>query len=322
MDVRNFANLKKKLAKEPNKKETGTQKPVDEFFQRDEGPSSAIPAAVGGAEAGGDGIAATKRKAVGKTVVPAGKKLKKGDAGKKAPPVLIVDEHSSSEPSVVAATTPSKPLSVEVGIPRENVQFSLVKGTAIMHGTVDPREFLKGATPELDRAFLSRLDDEALNSKILRSSLTACISLGEQVRRVEGLCLQKAQQDETLKKLVHDNAAAVREMARLEETLRQERVAAEKAKAEARAEGMAEAEKTAAEAAKKAAEAAKEGVVAKAREDAVAAEGWNAEDRKRWLVLVVEASVDEWNTGPDAEWLAWKGKDYYEGGEFFTQALV
>ncbi|CAH9086280.1 unnamed protein product [Cuscuta europaea] len=117
-------------------------------------------------------------------------------------------------------------------------------------------------------------------------------------------------------------------MARLEETLRKERVKAEKAKVEARAEGMAEVEKSAAEAAKKAAEdaeAAKEGAVAKAREDDVAAftaEGWKSEDRKQWLASVVEASVDEWTTGPDAEWLARKGNDYYDGGKFFTQALI
>ncbi|CAH9114645.1 unnamed protein product [Cuscuta europaea] len=200
-----------------------------------------------------------------------------------------------------------------------------------MHGTVDPREFMKGATPELDRAFLSRLDDEALDSKILRSSLTACIALGEQARRVETLRLQKAQQDETLKKLVHDNAAAVRDMSRLEETLWQERAEAEKAQTEARAKGMAEDEKTAAEAAKKAAEdaedaaAAKEGAVAKAQEDAVVAftaEGWKAEDQKQWLASVVEATVDYWVGSPSAEWLARKGKEYYDRGEFFTQALV
>ncbi|CAH9089543.1 unnamed protein product [Cuscuta europaea] len=233
MDVRNFAGFKKKLAKESNKKETGTQKPVDEFLPREAEPSSAVPA---DAEAGGiqAAAAATKRKAMGKGVVPVGKKPKKGDAGKKAPLVLIVDEHSSSEPPVGVMTVPSNPPPAQLdegGFPRENVQFSLVKGTTIMHGTVDPMEFLRGATPELDRAALSRLDDETLDSKILRSSLTACIALGKQVQRVEESRLQKAQQDETLTKLVHDNAAAVREMARLEETLRQERVEAKKADA-------------------------------------------------------------------------------------------
>ncbi|CAH9083382.1 unnamed protein product [Cuscuta europaea] len=153
----------------------------------------------------------------------------------------------------------------EVALPRENIQFSLIKGTAIVHGTVDPKEFLRGATPSLDKAALSRLEDDTLDSKILRASLTACIGLGEQICRVEELRLQKAEQDETLKRLVKDNAAAVRDMARLEETLRQTEQKLEAARVEARAE----AEKTAAEVAKKAAEeaeAAKEEAVAKARE--------------------------------------------------------
>ncbi|CAH9114474.1 unnamed protein product [Cuscuta europaea] len=120
--------------------------------------------------------------------------------------------------------TSSNPLSEQMGegaLPRENVQFSIIKGTAIMHGTVDPKEFLIGATPQLDKAALSRYEDDALESKILRASLTACIGLGEQIRRVENLRLQKVQSDETLKKLVMENAAVVRQMARLEETLRQ-----------------------------------------------------------------------------------------------------
>ncbi|CAH9114647.1 unnamed protein product [Cuscuta europaea] len=110
MDVRNFVGLKKKLAKELKKKETGTQNPVDEFFQRDEGPSSAVAAAIGGAEAGGDQVAAAKRKAAGKAVVPRGKKLKKGGAEKKATPVVAVDEHSSSEPRLRRRRPPPSPL--------------------------------------------------------------------------------------------------------------------------------------------------------------------------------------------------------------------
>ncbi|CAH9095690.1 unnamed protein product [Cuscuta europaea] len=204
-----------------------------------------------------------------------------------------------------------------------------------MHGTVDPNEFLRGATPSLDKAALSRLEDDALDSKILRASLTTCIGLGEQIRRVEELRLQKAEQDETLKRLVKDNAAAVRDMAKLEETLQQTEQKVEAARVEARAEGKAEAEKAVVEAAKKAveeAEVAKEEVVAKAwedadakaREDAVAAfvaEGWKVDDQKQWLASVVEATVDDWVTGPGAEWLARKGKEYYDGGEYFTQAL-
>ncbi|CAH9071010.1 unnamed protein product, partial [Cuscuta epithymum] len=68
MDVSNFAALKKKLAKEPKKKkETGFQKPVDEFFKNDgasqvpegEGPSKAVDS---GAGAGGSKGEELKRK--------------------------------------------------------------------------------------------------------------------------------------------------------------------------------------------------------------------------------------------------------------------
>ncbi|CAH9118165.1 unnamed protein product, partial [Cuscuta europaea] len=134
MDVKNFVGFKKKSAKEPKKKEAGTQKPVDKFFPREVEPSSVVPV---------DAVVATaKRKAADKGVEPVGKKPKRGDAGKKAPPVLIVDEHSTSEPPVVVATAPSNPPPTqmgELGLPREDIQFSLIKGTVIVHGTVDPK---------------------------------------------------------------------------------------------------------------------------------------------------------------------------------------
>ncbi|CAH9070695.1 unnamed protein product [Cuscuta europaea] len=185
-----------------------------------------------------------------------------------------------------------------------------------MHDTVEPKGFLKGITSEMDRAALGTYDDDALQNKILRASLTACIALGEQARRFDEWRLQKAQQDESLKKLIHDNADAVRQMMNLEEELRQAKAEAERA----RAEGKAKAEKAAAEAAQKAleeAEAVKAEAVAKAREDAIAVfllEGWKAEGHKDWVASVLEASADEWVKGPGAMWLAWKGEDYYAGG--------
>ncbi|CAH9070413.1 unnamed protein product [Cuscuta europaea] len=267
----------------------------------------------------------------GKDVAPVGKKSKKGDAGRKDPLVLIIDGQSASDPPVMVVMAPAHPPSAQQGegdLSREDIQFSLIKGTAIVHGTVDPKEFLRGATPSLDKASLSRLEDDALDNKILRSSLTACIALSKQVRRAEQLRLQKAEQDETLRRLVHDNADAARQMARLEESPRQAEQKLEAAKVETRAEGRAEAEKAAAEAAKKAAdeaEAVKEVAIAKAQEEAVAAfvaEGWKAEGYNQWLSSAVGASVDEWCEGPDVEWLARKGKEYYDGGEFFTHALI
>ncbi|CAH9120129.1 unnamed protein product [Cuscuta europaea] len=112
-------------------------------------------------------------------------------------------------------------------------------------------------------------------------------------------------------------------MAMLEESLRQMTL-----RAEAADWGKAEAERSAAEAlerAAKEAEAAKADAVAKAQEDALSgflAGGWRAEEHKQWLSSVMESSVDEWCDGPGVEWVSRKGKQYYDGGEFFTQALI
>ncbi|CAH9097592.1 unnamed protein product [Cuscuta europaea] len=181
MNVKGFAGLKKKSAKEPKKKEACVQKPVDEFFPKG-GEPSAVPADVV--------PAAAKRKATGKDVAPAGKKPKKAEAGKKTPPVLVVDEHSSSSPLIATATAPSNPPSGD--FPREIVQFSL-RGTAVMHDTVDPKAFLGGITSEMDREALGTYDDDALENRILRCSLTAYIALGEQTQRGKVLRLEKAQ---------------------------------------------------------------------------------------------------------------------------------
>ncbi|CAH9082529.1 unnamed protein product, partial [Cuscuta epithymum] len=142
--------------------------------------------------------------------------------------------------------------------PRENVQFSIKKGTAILHGTLDPKEFLDGATPSLDRSTLSRYDDAALDAKLLQASVTASVALGEHVRRAEQLRLQKAESDEALRKLVVTNTEAIRKMAILEESLRQMEKKLEVARMEGKAEGKAEAETLAAAAAKTAADNAEE----------------------------------------------------------------
>ncbi|CAH9113135.1 unnamed protein product, partial [Cuscuta epithymum] len=105
MDVSNFAALKKKLAKEPKKKkEAGSQKPVDDFFQKDgasqvpegEGPSKTDDA---GAGAGGSKGEELKRKNSGKGVAPPeNKKQKKGAPGRKDAPIVIVEEQPSLNP--------------------------------------------------------------------------------------------------------------------------------------------------------------------------------------------------------------------------------
>ncbi|CAH9113888.1 unnamed protein product, partial [Cuscuta epithymum] len=197
-----------------------------------------------------------------------------------------------------------------------------------MHGTLDPREFLKGATPSVDRSTLSRFGDEALELKALQASATASLAFGELVRRAEQHRLERAKSAEVTRKLVANNTEAIRQLASLEEALRQAEKKLEAAKEEARAEGKAEAERAAAESARIAAEKAEEAkaeAISKAREEAVAAfiaDGWKAEEQKQWVASVVEASADGWVKGSGAMWLALKGKSFFEGGQYFTQALI
>ncbi|CAH9114312.1 unnamed protein product [Cuscuta epithymum] len=197
-----------------------------------------------------------------------------------------------------------------------------------MHGTLDPREFLRGATPPLDRSTLGRFANESLELKALQASVTASVAFGELVRRAEQHRLEKAKSDEAMKKLVANNTEAIRQLAGLEEALRQADQRLEAAKQEARAEGKAQAEKDAAEAAKataEAAESAKKEAVAEAVKgavDAFKAGEWRAEGHKEWMASVIPEVVEEWVTGPGAMWLARKGKSFYEGGQYFTQAML
>ncbi|CAH9119314.1 unnamed protein product [Cuscuta europaea] len=227
-----------------------------------------------------------------------------------------------------------------------------------MHDTAEPKAFLRGITSKMDREVFETYDDDALENRILRSSLTvsirflfpylvsvvlffpeeqsnsfdncsqACIALGEQARRREERRLHEAAQDKKVEGLIRKNSEAVKHAAQLEEALREAKAAAEKAKADGIAEGKAEAERAAAEAAKKAADeaqTAKERAAAEARGEAVAeflAEGWRAEGHKEWVASVVAASVDAWVEGPGVDWLTDRGDAYYQGGEFFTQHLI
>ncbi|CAH9052107.1 unnamed protein product [Cuscuta europaea] len=73
--------------------------------------------------------------------------------------------------------------------------------------------------------------------------MLTCIALGEQARRLEEWRLRKAEQDAKMRELIRQNADVVRQMAMLEESLRQMTL-----RAEATDRGRAEAERSAAEA--------------------------------------------------------------------------
>ncbi|CAH9114968.1 unnamed protein product [Cuscuta europaea] len=205
----------------------------------------------------------------------------------------------------------------------EVLTLSLPAGTPVLSGTADPRALLRGITLDIDRAALGADDDQSLEDRILRSSLTTCIALGEQARRLEEWRLHKVGQDAKMKELILKDSKATKMMAQLEEDLQLARAEAGRLREE-----KAKAEEAAAEAARKAAEeaeAARTKAVVTAREEAISGfldGGWKAEGHKEWLSSVVEASVDEWCEDPGEEWMARKGKQYYDGGEFFTQALI
>ncbi|CAH9097656.1 unnamed protein product [Cuscuta europaea] len=169
MDARNLSKLKKQLAKENKKKDAPVQQmAVDDIFPRvgtADGAKETVPEVKAAADdnvgstAEGSPVEELKRKRAGKAAVPSeGKKQKKGGLGIKEAPVVIVEEHSSSEPPVQAPG---------MAWPQDNVQFSITKGTTIMHATLNPREFLRGATPPTDKFVLSRQADDALCSKVL-----------------------------------------------------------------------------------------------------------------------------------------------------------
>ncbi|CAH9105751.1 unnamed protein product, partial [Cuscuta europaea] len=80
-------------------------------------------------------------------------------------------------------------------LPRDIRQLSFAPGASLMHGTAEPRAFLRGITSKMDREVFETYDDDALENRILRSSLTACIALGEHARRREERRLHEAAQD-------------------------------------------------------------------------------------------------------------------------------
>ncbi|CAH9077293.1 unnamed protein product [Cuscuta europaea] len=319
---------KRKGKTQAKEKGPSGQKPADAFFPKDvEPPAEDVNAAEG--TGGSKAEAAVKKKRSGKGVEPPTKKQKAaGGAVEGAAPLIIVDDMPSTD-GPPASATPKAPVNLPPEeLPREILQLSLVPGASLMHGTAEPRAFLRGITSKMDREVFKTYDDDVLENRILRSSLTACIALGEQARRREEWRLHEAEQDKKMEGLIRKNSEAMKHVAQLEEALREAKAAAKKAKADGIAEGKAEAERVAAEAAKKAADeakTAKEGAVAKAREGAVAeflAEGWRAEGHKEWVASMVAASVDAWVEGPGVDWLTDRGDAYYQGGEFFTQHLI
>ncbi|CAH9100622.1 unnamed protein product [Cuscuta epithymum] len=337
MDLKAITMLRNKLEKEQKKKEgkPSTQKPVDEFFPKadtikapvDEGSSKKASAAaedVVGSDAGGSAAEGQKKRRTGKGAALPEKRQKKGGAEKVGAPLVIIDEQA---PVVTPPRSPPAHIDEDLR-EKEVIHFPIQKGTAVMHSTLNPIEFMRGVMSPKDRLVLSRLEDDVLDYKIASYSTMAALGFSEQARRVEALRIAKGQADEGMKKLAEELTEAKKQLADARDTLRLEREGAAKKLEDAKAEAKSDAEKVAAEAAKKAAEEAenaKAEAVSKAREDAVASfvsEGWRADDQKAWRSAVVGAEVDEWVKGPGAEWLALKGNEYWQGGEFFTQRLI
>ncbi|CAH9091861.1 unnamed protein product [Cuscuta europaea] len=246
---------------------------------------------------------------------------------KRRPPFIVIDDQPSADPPAI--DTSMAQIDLPPGnLPREIIQLSLAPGASVLHGSAEPMSFLRGITSMMDKEALSTYDDDVLEAKALRSALTACITFGEQARRREEWCRHKAELEKSVKELIHDKDAALREVCKLEDALRQAELRLKEAREDGKAEGRAEAERVAAEERKQAAEdaeKAKAEAAAKAREEAIAgftSEGWKAEGQSEWVASVVKASIEEWVRGLGLDWMNERGDTYYQAGEFFTQHLV
>ncbi|CAH9087615.1 unnamed protein product [Cuscuta europaea] len=253
-------------------------------------------------------------------------KVAGGTIGMVAPLIVIDDQPSADSP---AGDTPMAQTDLpSEDLPREILQLSLTSGASVLHGSAEPMSFLRGITSMMDKQALSTYDDDALESKALRSSLATCIVLGGQARRREEWRRHKAELEESVKELIHDKDAHLRAVCKLEDALRQAELKLKKARDDGKAEGKAEAERVAAEERKQAAEDAenaKAEAVVKAREEAIdgfISEGWKAEVQMEWVASVVKATIEEWVKGPGLDWMNERGDTYYQAGEFFTQHLV
>ncbi|CAH9066134.1 unnamed protein product [Cuscuta europaea] len=253
---------KRKGKTQSKEKGPSDQKPVDALFPKVIEPSAGDAHAAVGTR-GSKAEAAVKKKRSDKGVEPPTKKQKAaGGAVEGAAPLIVIDDTPAADGPLSSVTpkalvNPSPERSVSSLLPREIRQLSFAPGASLMHGTAEPRAFLRGITSKMDREVFETYDDDALENRILRSSLTACIALGEQARRREERRLHEAAQDKKMEGLIRKNSEAVKHAAQLEEALREAKAAAEKAKADGIAEGKAEAERVAAEAAKKAFDEAK-----------------------------------------------------------------
>ncbi|CAH9081420.1 unnamed protein product, partial [Cuscuta europaea] len=196
---------KRKGKTQPKEKGPSGQKSVDALFPKVIEPSAGdAHAAVG--TGGSKAEAAVKKKRSDKGVEPPTKKQKAAvGAVEGAAPLIVIDDAPGAD-GPLASVTPEE-------APREIRQLSFSPGASLMHGTAEPRAFLRGITSKMDREVFETYDDDALENRILRSSLTACIALEEQARRREERRLHEAAQDKKMEGLIRKNSEAVKHAA-------------------------------------------------------------------------------------------------------------
>ncbi|CAH9096938.1 unnamed protein product [Cuscuta europaea] len=118
---------------------------------------------------------AAKKKKGGKGVEPPIKKQKVagGTIGMAAPLIVIDDQPSAESPAV--DTPMAQTVLPPENLPREILQLSLAPGASVLHGSAELMSFLRGITSMMDKQALSTHDDDALESKALRSSLAISV---------------------------------------------------------------------------------------------------------------------------------------------------
>ncbi|CAH9104510.1 unnamed protein product [Cuscuta europaea] len=204
---------KRKGKTQSKEKGPSGQKPADAFFPKIIEPSSGdvyVAVGIGGSKP----EAAVKKKRNDKGVEPPTKKQKAaGGAVEGSGPLIVIDDTPAADGPLASVTPKALVNPSPEELPREIRQLSFAPGASLMHGTAEPRAFLRGITSKMDREVFETYDDDALENRILRSSLTACIALGEQARRREERRIHEAAQDKKVEGLIRKNSEAVKHAA-------------------------------------------------------------------------------------------------------------
>ncbi|CAH9082769.1 unnamed protein product [Cuscuta europaea] len=102
---------------------------------------------------------------------------------------------------------------------REKLEAVVPRDSSVLEATLSPLVLMNQVMPSGDRVALTRLDNEALNSKILLNNASTLMGLCEQIRRVDQIMKDKAAVDEALRKSDKENASLRKKLAEAEASM-------------------------------------------------------------------------------------------------------